>query len=93
MDAQPLADEAAQRQSKEMHVGDLERIEQFEHISPQPIERIGSRRRIGAAMAAKIIAQHAEGFGEFRQRAISPAHCVLAKNHVRRDGKHNEHAR
>jgi len=64
MDAQPLSHEATQRESAEMRTGDLQGIEQFEHVVTQAIDREGAARDTRRAVAAKIVAQDPERLGK-----------------------------
>ncbi|MNT14300.1 hypothetical protein D3C72_1492980 [compost metagenome] len=58
--AQPLPNEAAQRQAQEMDARDVQAVQQFNDVAAQPVHRIGARRHAGRAVAAGVVAQHAE---------------------------------
>ncbi|MNR32464.1 hypothetical protein D3C85_1500530 [compost metagenome] len=60
MHAQPLPNEAAQRQAQEMDARDVQAVQQFNDVAAQPVHRIGARRHAGRAVAAGVVAQHAE---------------------------------
>ncbi|KAG1595818.1 hypothetical protein G6F46_014409 [Rhizopus delemar] len=60
MHAQPLPDEAAQRQTQEVGARDVQAVQQLNDVAPQAVHRIGACRHAGRAVAAGGVAQHAE---------------------------------
>ena len=49
---------------------ELKEIEELDHVSTEPIDRVSPRRRIGCTVAAHIVAQQPKGSAEFRNRSI-----------------------
>src|SRR6185437_6722832 len=52
---------AAHGEPGEMRLVDMQGIKQAEGVRQQRVERVAASRRVGAAMAALIVAQHAVG--------------------------------
>ena len=64
VDAQPLADQAAHGQPAEMHARQLEGIEQGKHVGAELADGVRSGGDQRGAVAAGVVAQHAEMGGE-----------------------------
>src|SRR3954464_8281729 len=65
VDSEPLPDESTERQAKEMHVLQVEGVEQLDDVASEPVERIGANRNARSSMAAEIVAQNSEILREF----------------------------
>ena len=61
---------AAHGQPDEMGAGDLERIEQGQRIGDELRVGVAARRRLGRAVAALVVAQHAERRLEVRHLEV-----------------------
>src|SRR6202050_1680019 len=58
VNAQPLADSAAERDSAERKLLDPQRVSQPHNIAAQPLHRIFTRRGVGSAMASRVVSQN-----------------------------------
>jgi hypothetical protein len=60
MESKPLPDQAAHRQAAERKLIDAENGRQIQHVSAKLLDLVVARRNLGAAVAARIVAQHAK---------------------------------